>query len=162
MSGEGRAGGTEEPRPARAAGQPEADRGHREIDHTADLGFELWAPTLEGLYAEGVRALADVCYERAAVRPVERRRLTIAGANREERLVRWLQDIYLLLEAELWLAAEAVDVIVEGDEIAGELRGEPYDAERHTLHTEIKAITYHGLEVVHDRNRWRATVVVDV
>jgi SHS2 domain-containing protein len=136
--------------------------GHREIDHTADLGFELWAETLEGLYAEGVAALGEICYDRAAVRPHERRELVIEGANLEERLVRWLQDVYLLLESELWLARQATDVATAGDEVRGVLWGEPFDAQRHTLHTEIKAITYHGLEIVHDDDRWRTTVVVDV
>lgn len=140
----------------------ERSAGHREIDHTADLGFELWAPTLDGLYAEGVAALAEVCYDLAAVRPRERRTLAVEGSNHEERLVRWLQDVYLLLEGELWLAAEAAEVTLSGDRVQGELRGEPYDESRHTLHTEIKAITYHGLRVECDNGMWRATVVVDV
>jgi SHS2 domain-containing protein len=136
--------------------------GHREIDHTADLGFELWAPTLEGLYAEGVRALGGLCYDRAAVRPAQTRALEVSGANLEERLVRWLQEVYLLLETELWLTADAAEVQVSGDVVRGELAGEPYDPQRHTLHTEIKAITYHGLEVVRTGELWRTTVVVDV
>jgi len=139
-----------------------AGPGHREIDHTADLGFELWAPTLEGLYAEGARALGGLCYERSAVRPAQTRALEISGANLEERLVRWLQEVYLLLEAELWLTADVVDLHAAGDSVRGEIAGEPYDAQRHTLHTEIKAITYHGLEVARDGDLWRTTVVVDV
>lgn len=139
-----------------------SEAGHREIDHTADLGFELWASTPEALYAEGIAALGEVCYDRAAVRPQEQRALAITGANPEERLVRWLQDAYLLLESELWLAADAIDVAIEGDRVSGVLRGEPYDADRHTLHTEIKAITYHGLAVEHDGELWHTQVVVDV
>jgi SHS2 domain-containing protein len=136
--------------------------GHREIDHTADLGFELWADTPEGLYAEGVRALGDICYDRAAVRPRDRRELAVEGGNREECLVRWLQEVYLLLEGELWLTADARDVTVDEGRVAGTLYGEPFDARRHTLHTEIKAITYHGLAIVDDGGFWKATVVVDV
>lgn len=147
---------------APAERSPASGAGHREIDHTADLGFELWAPSLAGLYAEGVAALADLCTERHAVRPTERRAVTIEGADREERLVRWLQEAYFLLEADSWLAADAVDVEAEGDRVQGTLRGEPFDPERHTLHTEIKAITYHGLAIEEDGGRWTATVVVDV
>lgn len=161
MSGHGTRDG-EETGEGHATGRTGVLAGHREIDHTADLGFELWAATLEGLYAEGVRALGDVCYERAAVHPVEQRKLAVEGTNREELLVRWLQEVYLLLEGELWLAADVVDVTAEDDAVEGTLLGEPYDASRHTLHTEIKAVTYHGLEIVRDRGQWRATVVVDV
>lgn len=136
--------------------------GHREIDHTADLGFELWAESLPSLFTEAVLALGDVCYDRAAVRSTDQRRLEIRGANPEERLVRWLQEVYLVLESELWLTAAATDVRVEDEVIVGILHGEPFDRARHTLHTEIKAITYHGLEIVQGDGWWRVTVVVDV
>ncbi len=136
--------------------------GHREIDHTADLGFELWAESLPSLFAEAVLALGDVCYDRAAVRSAAQRRLEVRGANPEERLVRWLQEVYLVLESELWLTAAATDVVVEDEAIEGTLHGEPFDRTRHTLHTEIKAITYHGLEIVQRDGLWRVTVVVDV
>jgi SHS2 domain-containing protein len=77
-------------------------------------------------------------------------------------LVRWLQEIYLVLESEMWLTAAAVGVTVDGNRLEGVLHGEPFDDARHTIHTEIKAVTYHGLEVAHDGTLWRATVVVDV
>ncbi len=136
--------------------------GHREIDHTADLGFELWGDSLEELYAEGVIAVGELCYDRSAVRPLQQRRLSVEGSDREELLVRWLQEIYLMVESETWLTVGAVDVTLDGDRLEGVLHGEPFDSARHTVHTEIKAITYHGLEVAYDGALWRATVVVDV
>ena len=134
--------------------------GHREIDHTADLGFDLWGGTLEELYAEGVVAIGELCFDRSAVLPRQRRPLAVAATNREELLVRWLHEIYLIVESDMWLTAAAVTLVDDG--IEGVLHGEPFDGARHTVHTEIKAITYHGLEVSHDGALWRATVVVDV
>ncbi len=136
--------------------------GHREIDHTADLGFELWGDSPEELYAEGVLAIGELCYDRAAVRRRQQRRLAVEAGDREELMVRWLQEIYLILESEMWLTAAAVGVTLDGDHLEGVLHGEPFDGARHTVHTEIKAVTYHGLEVAHDGTLWRATVVVDV
>jgi SHS2 domain-containing protein len=58
---------------------------------------------------------------------------------------------------------EAVDVRIEGDEVRGTVRGEPHDSARHTLHTEIKAITYHHLSIEEDAaGGWRTLVIVDV
>lgn len=139
-----------------------AGSGHREIDHTADLGFEVWAASREGLYAEAVRALAELCYERQAVEPRERRAVEVEGASPEELLVAWLQRIYLLVEMDGWLTAEAADVVCEEETVRGNVLGEPYDPQRHTLHTEIKAITYHDLAVRQEDGEWRATVIVDV
>lgn len=137
-------------------------RGHREIAHTADLGFEVWAEDLPGLFAESVHALGDLCYDLDEVRPREARRLEITGDNLEERMVRWLQEVYYVLESELWLTREVTDVVVADRVVSGTLRGEPHDADRHTLHTEIKAITYHRLDIRQEDGSWRTTVIVDV
>ena len=138
-------------------------RGHREIDHTADLGFEVWAPDRASLFAEAICGLCDLCFERELVRPNARRRVEVAAVTDEELLVKWLQECYLQLEADVWLTAFAEDVEVSEGRVVGDLVGEPYDPARHTLHTEIKAVTYHGLAVRRQPDgAWRATVIVDV
>ena len=136
--------------------------GHREIDHTADLGFEVWGPDLPTLHAASVRALGSLCYERDAVEPREERFLSISGDTHEERLVAWLQEVYFLLESENWLTQDVATIRCCGDKIEGRVRGEAYDPERHTLHTEIKAITYHDMRVEQMEGEWRTTVIVDV
>ena len=136
--------------------------GYREIDHTADLGFDLWADSISGLFAEAVLALSEVCYERTAVLWAEERILKVRGTDPEEQLVRWLQETYMQLESGLWLTAAATNVVVEGEMVKGTLHGEAIDPARHTLHSEIKAITYHGMKIVREHGLWRTTVVVDV
>lgn len=136
--------------------------GYREIDHTADLGFDLWADSISGLFAEAVLALSEVCYERTAVLWAEERTLEVRGTDPEEQLVRWLQETYMQLESGLWLTAAATNVVVEGEMVKGTLHGEAIDPARHTLHSEIKAITYHGMKIVREHGLWRTTVVVDV
>lgn len=140
-----------------------AASGHREIAHTADVAFTCWAQALGPLFEEATLALGELCYERRLVREAESRRLRVEGTGREELLVGWLQEVYLLVELEGWLCARATGVRVGEDVATGELLGEPIDTDRHTLHTEIKAITYHGLAVeCCDDGLWQATVVVDV
>jgi len=41
--------------------------------------------------------------------------------------------------------------------------GEPIDPEKHTIHTEVKAITYHMMNVERKEDgTWEATYVVDL
>ena len=138
-------------------------RGHAEIEHTADLGFEVWGADPATLFVEATRALAEICYGRAAVRPRDSRPLELRGHSREELLVGWLQEVYWLLESERWLTADAEVTACTRRRVAGRLFGEAYDEARHLLHTEIKAVTYHGLRVGRGGDGlWRAVVVVDV
>ena len=137
--------------------------GFREIDHTADLGFEVWAPTREELIRQATVALMGFCCDRKAVRPSQRRALRVVASDPEAQLVDWLQEIYLLLETERWLTTDAEDLVCSECGIEGIISGEPYDSSRHIQYTEIKAITYHQLEVCREPDGlWRAQVVVDV
>lgn len=140
-----------------------SDVGHREIEHTADVAFECWADDVEGLFVEATRALCELCYEPDSVRERESRSLHVTGSDREDLLVQWLQEVYLLLELESWLAARVTRIEVSDGEVSGTLSGEPVDRDRHRLHTEIKAITYHGLHIERGEDGlWRATVILDV
>jgi len=42
------------------------------------------------------------------------------------------------------------------------MRGERFDAARHPLKVQVKAVTYHGLEVARDEGGWRARVIFDI
>ena len=39
---------------------------------------------------------------------------------------------------------------------------EPYDAVRHRVLSEIKAVTYHGIDVGRRNDRWEARIIFDV
>lgn len=137
--------------------------GFREFDHTADLGFDAWGRSRDELFAQATLALAAICYEGATVRPRQRRELRAQGRGDEQLLVQWLQAVYLLLELDGWLLAGIEELHVKDHEVHGVLLGEPCDRQRHTLHTEIKAITYHDLRVRRAADgQWRTRVVVDV
>lgn len=142
----------------------EASRaGFREIEHTADVGFEIWAEDLAGLFVQATRALAGVCYDRAGVRPAQRRALRVQGAGNEQLLVHWLQEVYLQLELDSWLTADVGSLRLGEDAVEGVLLGEPFEAGRHVLHTEIKAVTYHNLQIARDADAvWRTRLIIDV
>jgi SHS2 domain-containing protein len=46
--------------------------------------------------------------------------------------------------------------------VIAQLAGEPYDEQRHAFESEVKAVTYHQLEVRHDGEGWRGRVILDL
>jgi SHS2 domain-containing protein len=70
--------------------------GYSWFDHTADVGVEVTAPSLEILFKTSAAALFDLLAERrsevAASIQVERE-IRVTGADREELLVRWLSEL---------------------------------------------------------------------
>src|SRR5262245_30996217 len=80
---------------------------HRPLEHTADVGVEIDATSLEELYAEAAIALADT------LTPIERvghqveRELQVEAADAELLLVDYLNELLFLFETEGLLVAEA-------------------------------------------------------
>jgi SHS2 domain-containing protein len=146
---------------------------HRPLEHTADVGIEVEAPSREALFAEAAVALCDTLTASGAVRPALERELAVEAADDELLLVDFLNEVLFLFETEgLVFGGCSVELRGgAGGEVEGPgnavalravLRGERYDRDRHPLRSVVKAVTYHGLRVWRDGQRWRAQVLFDL
>jgi SHS2 domain-containing protein len=135
---------------------------HELFEHTADLGLRATAPTLDALFAEMAAGLVSAMVEDpAGVRPLLEQRIELAGTDREFLLFDWLKELLVRFETDRLLFA-SFDVSVTDGGLIATVRGEPYDAERHPLAHEVKAITYHELKVERTADGWLGEVIVDI
>ena len=134
---------------------------YREFEHTGDIGIEVEAATRADLFARAVTAVARIMVDPAGVRPLERRTAEVAGSDDTELLHDLLAAALNLFLADgfIWRDAEVAE---HDGALTATLAGEPYDAKRHELRTELKAVTYHQLRVVNEGGRWHARVIFDV
>jgi len=134
----------------------------REVEHTADRGLEIEAPSLPLLFERAGLAMLGLVADLARVEPRERRALRVDAEGREELLHDWLQALLVALGADGFLACE-LEIETMNDRFArGTMRGEPVDPARHEIHTEIKGVTYHQLAVRQTDGGWWARVIFDV
>src|SRR5690348_14553199 len=132
------------------------------FEHTADLGLRVRAPDLDTLFVEAARALfAAVVEDPAAVRPLQRIDVQLAGSDREYLLFDWLKALLYRFDAE-HLVFSRFRAHVGDARLTGSAWGEPLDPDRHALAHEVKAITYHGLRVEQTADGWLAEVIVDI
>jgi SHS2 domain-containing protein len=136
------------------------------LDHTADVGFELSAPTLGGLFDEARRALLLVAFERPPESGPEEREVRLSAPDRETLLVRWLNELIYLVQDAAYVPARAELEVREAGGVACELEarlaGTPLLLEEYGWQGEIKSATFHGLEVHLEDGGWRARVILDV
>jgi SHS2 domain-containing protein len=127
------------------------------FDHTGDLGIEARAPTLEELFAVCGRALSAILVEIPAPKPAGTDTFPVAGAHPDEELRDFLQELLYRFSAEhrVFVGFSALPGAVAAS-------WEPYDPDRHPLQTELKAVTYHQLEVVREGEGWKGRVIFDV
>jgi SHS2 domain-containing protein len=131
------------------------------IEHTADVGIIARADTVEDLFAAAAEGMLAFIIDRNDVRPDETRRRIVEADEREGLLVAWLNDLILLLNADGFVLADVRVLECTDTRLVADVRGEPVDLARHRFRLDVKAATYHQLEVSRP-NGWRARVIFDV
>ncbi len=135
---------------------------HRLLEHTADMGIEASASSLEELFAEAAYALREVISAEAEATCRQDQLVEVTGGDYGELLVAWLNEILYLFEIKGFFP---VDFEVEGvaaDRLQGRVCGEPFSPLRHTIEREVKAVTYHQLLVEKLDGHWQARVYLDL
>jgi SHS2 domain-containing protein len=132
------------------------------FEHTADFGLRIRAASLEALFAEaGCALFAAIVSNFDAVAPRDEFRFTLATGPHDELLHDWLDELLFAFHTQRIVCARfAVELDATG--LRAVAWGEPIDTARHQLDCEIKAITYHGLQVVRQGDDWLAEVIVDI
>jgi len=133
----------------------------------ADLAFEAWADSPEGLICSASQALlAAMVNEPGLLRPSIEREIRVSGTDWEMLLYRALEEILYARDVEgLLVYYRRAQASRTDQEVKAVLRavGEPIAAFRGEFRTEIKAVTFHGLKMERGADGlWRALVVVDV
>jgi SHS2 domain-containing protein len=138
----------------------------RMLDHTADVGFELKAPTLEGLFGEACRALLMTMFEWPPEEGESEDSLRLYAPDLETLLVRWINELVFFVQDDGFVPVDADLRIQKGEEggfsLEARLTGVQLDLEGYGWQGEIKSATFHGLEVTKSSGDWRAQVILDV
>lgn len=133
------------------------------FEHTADLGLRVRAETLDALFAEAARGFFSLILSNLdAVQCVQLKSYELASEGLDYLLLDWLNELLYTLDTERLVLAEFHVRVAGGRSLWADCRGEPLDAERHGVSREIKAITYHGLQVAREGEGWVAEVILDV
>ncbi len=133
-----------------------------ELDHTGDAAFEIRARTLPELFERAATALFGYLTDLSLVRPLQSEAVVLSARDLPALLVVWLSELnYRHVTGGMVFSAFRVG-FPEDLHIEAQAFGEAFDANRHALYTEIKAITYHGLSVNQTAEGWAASIIVDL
>ncbi len=132
------------------------------IDHTADIGLHVFGADPSDLFRNAACALYDVITDLRGVIATESLRLTIEGLDWSDLMVNWLRELlYLWSGKELLVASVRIEQI-GAQKIVAVVSTEPFRPERHRIHNEIKAVTYHQIDVSERLTGWEAKIILDV
>lgn len=117
------------------------------LDHTADLAIEVRAKTPGDLFGDAVLAMFSEMVEGELPGGTRDLAVRAEGHDAEDLLVRWLTELLALMEDEGLLVGGFRDLLVEEHRATGIARVVGWKEAGVRLAREIKAVTYHGIEV---------------
>ncbi len=121
------------------------------IDHTADIAIKASGKNLGEAFENAAYAMFDIMADASSVKAVGEMKVDVNAEDLGRLLVDWLSELLYICDVEELLFSE-FEVNISGNKLTSKARGEKMDASRHGFKTDIKAVTYHMLEVNPDEN----------
>jgi len=133
-----------------------------QIDHTADVGLRIYGATLAELFEHAAEGLFDIITVLEKVNVSIRRQVFVNASDRESLLVNWLSEVNFLFltRKEVFRTFEITKM--SNLSLKAEIQGEKLDLDKHIIHTEVKAVTYHQIDIHQSPEGWTAQVIFDL
>ena len=131
------------------------------IEHTADVGIEARGRNLEEAFEEAAKGMFAIITDDGKIDCKVERNIEIPFEDDEEMLlVDWLTELLYINDVESLVFGD-FDVKI-GEKLVGIAYGEEYDRKKHGYGVEIKAVTYHMLEIKRDKKGVVIKVLFDI
>jgi SHS2 domain-containing protein len=143
-----------------------SDEKYEYLYHIADAKFRAYGSTLEEAFENAALALFNVMINTSGLGVCESREIEIGSPDIKRLLVEWLCELLYLFEVDGIIFSEfkiiSIEKTADGFSLKGKASGEPIDLSRHNFDTQVKAVTFHDLQVESDKTgRFCVQVVVD-
>ena len=136
------------------------------IDHTADIAAEVSAENYNDLFIASAYVWKESVVEDFSSDKLEEKEIEISDRSLEELLVHFLSELNYLLLVKGWIFSEVKEISVEESENQFEAKlkilGEPVDENKHILKIEIKAVTFHQMNIKYGDGKYRTRIVFDI
>jgi len=132
------------------------------FNHTADIGLLIYGENLKKLFENAGEAFFTIITEIDKVKPQLLRKVEIGSERIECLMVDWLSELLYLHDVENLLFNRFHVESVGKDGLKAFAKGEVFQEGVHIIKTQVKAVTYHQIEVRQIDGIWRAKIILDL
>lgn len=129
------------------------------LEHTADVMIKARGATVEECFENAAFAMMDQILDASSVGAVLFEDMTVEGGSLDELLYNFLSEVLFIFDARD-LVLSVFHVSIGTGSLRCRATGEMFDRSRHSPRQEVKAVTYHMLQV--DEAEPSVTVLFDV
>lgn len=135
------------------------------FDVTADIGFTAFGNTLNESFENAALAMFNVISNTENIRPKDKITFSINSEDEISLLYDFLEEILFYHETKFMLFSKFNVEISKIDDLFhldASIEGEEIDWNLHKRGSEIKAITYHLMNVSNNNNVWQSRAILDL
>ncbi len=132
------------------------------VDHAADVGICIRGKSLPDLFLAGAQALMEWIGPAPADSGLLREEARVEAESLEELLVRWLQEVLFIFQNRHAYLVGVESMRIRGCRLQAILTARAWGDAQREQYQEIKAVTYHQLELRREGRGWRANVILDL
>ncbi|MDX2451844.1 archease [Desulfosarcina sp.] len=132
------------------------------LDHTADLRIRVSGTDPAELFKNAGLAVFDLITKPDRLKSQEEIEINVIGDDPADLMVNYLRELLYLWTGKENLVKKIEIILISDTTVSARVSMERYQPERHEILHEIKAVTYHQIDVSQTTDGWQATVVFDV
>ncbi len=121
----------------------------RYLEHATDAFIEVKGNSLEQAFLKAGESVIDTTLDMSSVQEKEKKALKVTGRDLRYLLYNWCEEVIYMLITEGFAIARLELAISKNDEytIEATAYGEPIDLGKHHFKIEVKAPTFHLMEI---------------
>lgn len=135
---------------------------YRLIDHTADFGIHVFGSDLKDLFSNAAFAMFDLITDIKSLKGADESSLNVKGVDRPDLMVNWLRELLYIWNGKEKLVKSINIIFITENELAAKIKFDSFDPARHSIKNEIKAVTYHQIQVNQIAKGWESRIIFDV
>ena len=135
------------------------------VEHPSDIGFRAYGRDLAGAFENAALALFEVMVDTKKVNPRQEIKVELKAEDEGALLYDWLDRLIYFHDSENIVMSKfkvKISRTKDGFKLSAQAWGERFDPKKHPERTDVKAMTYHMMEIKHEKNRCSVQAVVDI
>ena len=136
------------------------------LEHTADVYIRAYGKTMEEAYGNAALAMFEVMTDSDKIEQTKHETLEVEAEDQYALLYNWLEALLVKFETEgmLYSKFEITDWKEKEDifKFKAKVWGEKFDAQKHPQKVGVKAVTYHRMMVIKEKDSVVLEFILDI
>lgn len=136
------------------------------LEHTADAYIAAYGATMEEAMGNAALAMFEVMTDTQKVSPTNKENVEVEAEDEYALLYSWLEALLVKFEVEGKVFSkfdiQPIKENKEGFKLKATVYGEKFDPQKHPQKVGVKAVTYHQMEFIKEREKVTLMFLLDI